>query len=89
MWGFFLNSSRLLKEFRKIKGAMPCNASYSRLFLWKDFYIHDKLICILYALLCRRNVILAKSGCYKTYPLKGISPSRFRKCSGITRGDLL
>jgi hypothetical protein len=53
MWGFFLNSSRLLKEFRKIKGAMPCNASYARLFLWKDFYIHDKLICILYVLLCR------------------------------------
>jgi hypothetical protein len=26
-WGFFLNSSRLLKDFRKIQYAMPCNAS--------------------------------------------------------------
>jgi hypothetical protein len=33
MWGFFLNSSRLLKDFRKILYAMPCNASYARLFL--------------------------------------------------------
>jgi hypothetical protein len=29
---FFLNSSRLLKDFRKIKYAMPYNASYARLF---------------------------------------------------------
>jgi hypothetical protein len=28
MWGFFfLNSSRILKGFRKIQYAMPCNAS--------------------------------------------------------------
>jgi hypothetical protein len=27
-WGFFLNSSRLLKDFRKIKYAMPCNAMH-------------------------------------------------------------
>jgi hypothetical protein len=33
MWGFFLNSSWLFKDFRKIKYAMPCNASYARLFL--------------------------------------------------------
>jgi hypothetical protein len=32
-WGFFLNSSRLLKDFRKIKYAMSCNGSYARLFL--------------------------------------------------------
>jgi hypothetical protein len=25
IWGFFLNSSRLLKDFRKILYAMPCN----------------------------------------------------------------
>jgi hypothetical protein len=31
--GFFLNSSRLLENFRKIEYAMPCNASYARLFL--------------------------------------------------------
>jgi hypothetical protein len=28
MWGFFLNFSRLLKDFRKIKYAMPCNAMH-------------------------------------------------------------
>jgi hypothetical protein len=33
MWGFFLNSSRLFKNFGKIKYAMSCNASYARLFL--------------------------------------------------------
>jgi hypothetical protein len=29
MWGFFLNSSRILKHFRKIQYVMPCNASYA------------------------------------------------------------
>jgi hypothetical protein len=33
IWGFFLNSSRLFKDFRKIEYAMPCNAYYARLFL--------------------------------------------------------
>jgi hypothetical protein len=33
IWGFFLNSSRLLKDFGKIEYAMPYNASYERLFL--------------------------------------------------------
>jgi hypothetical protein len=28
--------------------------------------MYYKLICILYALLCGQNVILVKSGCYKT-----------------------
>jgi hypothetical protein len=32
-WRFFLNSSRLFKDFRKIEYAMPWNASYARLFL--------------------------------------------------------
>jgi hypothetical protein len=32
MWGFFLNSSRLFKDLKKIKYVMPCNASYARLF---------------------------------------------------------
>jgi hypothetical protein len=27
MWGFFLNSSRILKDFRKIQYIMLCNAS--------------------------------------------------------------
>jgi hypothetical protein len=33
IWGFSLNFSRLFKDFRKIEYAMPCNASYARLFL--------------------------------------------------------
>jgi hypothetical protein len=37
-WGFFLNFSRLLKDFRKIKYAMPCNASYTR-FIFRKFFI--------------------------------------------------
>jgi hypothetical protein len=37
-WGFFLNSSRLLKDFRKIKYAMQCNASYTR-FIFGKFFI--------------------------------------------------
>jgi hypothetical protein len=36
--GFFLNSSRLLKDFRKIKYAMPCDASYTR-FIFGRFFI--------------------------------------------------
>jgi hypothetical protein len=36
--GFFLNSSRLLKDFRKIKYAMPCNSSYTR-FIFGRFFI--------------------------------------------------
>jgi hypothetical protein len=38
MWGFFLNSSRILKDFRKICNAMQCNASYARLFLERFLY---------------------------------------------------
>jgi hypothetical protein len=33
MWGFFLNYFLILMDFRKIQYAMPCNASYARLFL--------------------------------------------------------
>jgi hypothetical protein len=38
IWGFFLNSSRILKDFRKIQYAMPCNASCARLFLERFLY---------------------------------------------------
>jgi hypothetical protein len=41
------------------------------------------------ALLIWQNFIIAKSGCYKPTPLKGISPMRFWKLSGITGGNLL
>jgi hypothetical protein len=36
-----------------------------------------------------KNFILLKSGCYKPTPLEGISPSRFRKRSGIIQDNLL
>jgi hypothetical protein len=48
MWGFFLNSSKLLMDFRKIKYAMPFDASYARLFLQGFSYarqIDKQLIC--------------------------------------------
>jgi hypothetical protein len=34
-------------------------------------------------------LLFAKSGCYKPTPLKGISPTRFRKSLGIIYGNLL
>jgi hypothetical protein len=37
--GFFLNSSRLLKDFKKIKYAMPCNASYTRFIFGRFSYV--------------------------------------------------
>jgi hypothetical protein len=30
-WGFFLNSSRLFKDYRKIKYAMPCYATLGKI----------------------------------------------------------
>jgi hypothetical protein len=30
-WGFFLNSPRLLKDFRKMKYAMPCYATLGKI----------------------------------------------------------
>jgi hypothetical protein len=30
-WGFFLNSYRLLKDFRKVKYAMPCYATLGKI----------------------------------------------------------
>jgi hypothetical protein len=35
-----------------------------KIYFWKVFHMHYKLICILYALLCGQNFILVKSGCY-------------------------
>jgi hypothetical protein len=42
IWGFFLYSSRLFKDFRKIEYAMPCKASYGTLFL-EDFSYARKI----------------------------------------------
>jgi hypothetical protein len=36
--GFFLNFSRLLKDFRKIQDAMPCNATLSQIKLRKKSF---------------------------------------------------
>jgi hypothetical protein len=41
------------------------------------------------ALLVRQNFIICKNWVLQTYPLKGISPIRFRKCLGIIQGNLL
>jgi hypothetical protein len=50
--GFFLNSSRLLKDFRK-KYNMPRHAMHlMQDYFWKVFHMHTNLICNLYAHLC-------------------------------------
>jgi hypothetical protein len=68
MWGFFLNSSWLFKDFRKIKYAMPCNAMHPMQdYFWQVFHMHDKLICNLYALLYWQNFILVKCGYYSLF----------------------
>jgi hypothetical protein len=41
------------------------------------------------ALLLRQNFIIRKKWVLQTYPLKGISPTRFRKRLGIIQGNLL
>jgi hypothetical protein len=72
--GIFLASSRILEKYN-----MPCHAMHPMQdYFWKDFYMHDESICNLYALLCWQNFILAKKWVLQTYPLRGISPSRFR-----------
>jgi hypothetical protein len=73
-WGFFLNSSRLLKNFRKIKYAMPCNASYTRFIFLKVFHMNYNLICIFICTpVCTNLFILVKSGCYKAHPTHSLS----------------
>jgi hypothetical protein len=40
MWGFLLNSSRLLKDFTK---KITCHAMHPMQdYFWKDFYMRDK-----------------------------------------------
>jgi hypothetical protein len=41
------------------------------------------------ALLLRQNFVIHKKWVLQTYPLKGISPTRFRKRLGIIRGNLV
>jgi hypothetical protein len=60
MWGIFLNSSRILKDFIKIQHA--CHEVHPR-----QDYSRKILICDLHELLCWQNFIFAKSGCY-IYP---------------------
>jgi hypothetical protein len=92
MWGFFLNSSRILKDFRKIQYAMPCNGSYATLFL-ERFYMHGKFDMQPICTSMLAKFILAQSRCYQPTPppspLKGISPSRIWKHSGIISDNLL
>jgi hypothetical protein len=60
MWKFFfLNFCRLLKDFRKIKYAMPCNASYARLlFLYARQFDMQPMCTPMLA------IFFSKSGCY-------------------------
>jgi hypothetical protein len=70
IWGFFLNSSRIFKDFRKIEYAMPCNASYARLFLEGFSYarqIDMQPIC---------TSILAKFYSWKMWVLQTYPPYR-------------
>jgi hypothetical protein len=74
MWGCFLNSFRILNDFRNnaICHAMKCilfKITFKKIFICKI-----NLICNLYALLCWRNFILAKSGCYKHTTLEESCP---------------
>jgi hypothetical protein len=39
-----------------------------KIYFWKVFHMYYKLICILYALLCGQNFILAKMWVLQTYP---------------------
>jgi hypothetical protein len=64
MWDFLLNSSRLLKNFRK-KYNMSCHVMHPMQdYFWKIFHMHDKLICNIYALLYWQKNYSCKSGCY-------------------------
>jgi hypothetical protein len=70
IWRFFLNSSRLFKDFRKIEYAMPCNLSYARLFLKGFSYarqIDMQPIC---------TSILAKFYSWKMWVLQTYLPYR-------------
>jgi hypothetical protein len=40
-WGFFLKSSRLLKDFMKMKYAMPCYTTLGQNLIRKDFTLYD------------------------------------------------
>jgi hypothetical protein len=55
----------------------------------KDFTLYYLFKMQPNALLIRQNFIVVKSGCYKPTPLKGISPTRYRKRLGINQGNLL
>jgi hypothetical protein len=66
MWDFFLNSSRLLKDFKKIYiicHAMQC--TLYKIYFWKVFHMNYNLICIFICTpICTNLSILVKSGCY-------------------------
>jgi hypothetical protein len=81
MCGIFLNSSRILKNFRKntichaIK-CILCKIIFKMIFICKTNSISN-----IYALLCWRDFSLGKSGCYKPTPLEESHP----RDSGSTR----
>jgi hypothetical protein len=63
---------------------MPCHEMHPKEdYLRKDFYMHLTWTSIL------AKFYHCKKECYKPTPLKGISPSRFRKCSDIIWDNLV
>jgi hypothetical protein len=67
-WGFFLNSSRLLKYFRKMKYAMPWYATLGKLINARSHPILFIFKMQPNALLLRQNFISRKKWVLQTYP---------------------
>jgi hypothetical protein len=84
MWGFFLNSSSILKDFRKIQYAMPCNAMHPKqYYYWKDFYMQGKFDMQPICTSALAKFYSCEKWVLQTYPIRRISPLRFWKRSGI------
>jgi hypothetical protein len=62
---------------------MQCNASYTGFIFGKVFHMYYNVICILYALLCRQNFILLKSGCYIFVPKKDVTQRMCVDCCSL------
>jgi hypothetical protein len=66
MWGFFLNFSRLLKDFRKIKYAMPCNAMHPM----QDYFLEGFLYARQFDMQSICTPMLTKFYFYKKWVLQ-------------------
>jgi hypothetical protein len=79
-----LGSSRILEKYNKQCHAMHPMQDY----FWKDFYMHNKFDMQPICTSMLAKFYSCKKWVLQTYPLKGISPSRFRKHLGIIRDNL-